>query len=187
VGRRWSGSGAHGASEPAQATQRLITIVFAALVLATAGGLILAQRLKHSPTAVQSFRVSPSFDPVGGGARTLEQISFKTAHHGMLTVTVVDSAGNATATLAHDLRWPAYRTLCLAWNGRRGTGHLELVDGAPVTSPLGRCREAPIIAPPSGAMAAPGEYRVRVEVHGHAPAVLSPTAFLLTREARSRR
>ena len=160
--------------------QRLITLVFAFLVLATVGGLFLAQRLKHAPTAAQDFRVASSFDPARPGPAGIEQISFKTAHGGLLSVTVIDTAGGTVATLAHNLRWPAYHTLCLAWNGRRGSARTRIVDGAMLTGPLGRCREAPVVVQPTGKIAPPGEYRVRVEVRGHGPAVLSPNWFSLT-------
>jgi len=172
--------GSRTGGEPAAALQRLIALVFGALVLATLGGAFLAQRLKHAPTAVQSFRLAASFDPSAGGARALEQISFRPAHHGLLTVSIVDSSGDSVATLVRGLRWPGYRTLCLAWNGRRGVGRIKLVDGAPTTRPLGRCREAPVIAAPIGLLAPPGEYRARVEVRGRGPAVLSPSSFTLS-------
>lgn len=160
--------------------QFLITLVFAALVLATIGGVFLAQRLKHAPTAAQDFRVASSFDPARPGVAGIEQISFKTAHGGLLSVTVIDTAGATVATLARNLRWPAYHTLCLAWNGRRGAARPRIVDGALLTGPLGRCREAPLVVQPTGKIAPAGEYRVRVDVRGHGPAVLSPSWFTLT-------
>ncbi len=166
---------------PSDATQLLITLVFAALVVATLGGAFLAQALKHAPTAVQGFRVSPSFEPAASGPHALEQISFRTAHAGALEVTIINASGESVATLVHGLRWRAYLRLCLSWNGRRGASRLDIEDGAPFTRPQGSCSEAPVFTPPSGPIVPAGDYRVRVVVHGHGPIVLSPSSFSLER------
>jgi hypothetical protein len=156
---------------------RLAVAVFAALVLATIGGLFAAQSLKHAPSAVQGFLLAPSFRP----ASAPEAISFRTSRRDAVTVVIVGSAGETVATLVRDLPWQAYLRLCLEWNGRRGDGGVLRRHGAPVLRPLGRCQEAPALVPPAGSPAPAGEYRVRVSLAREGATVLSPASFSLLR------
>jgi hypothetical protein len=149
--------------------------VFAALVLACFAAFILTQRLKHTPTAVQHFQLTPVFSPTPAGHIKEELISFKLAHAEAVTVTIIDSAGNTVATLVRDRQVARYKQFSLRWNGRLGTAHSYAVrsgkDGTTIVTPA--------IA---GGPAAAGEYRVRVSLREQRRAVLSPSGFTLVRK-----
>jgi hypothetical protein len=149
-------------------------VVFAALVVACLAAFVITQRLKHTPTAVQSFKLTPIFAPVPAGHIKAERISFKLANAEGVTVTVLDASERAVATLVRD--WPVarYKQFSLRWNGREGTPRARTVaagpDGTTIVTPLN-----------TGAAAPAGEYHVRVYLHEQRRAVLSPTGFTLAR------
>jgi hypothetical protein len=157
--------------------RRAAAVVFALLVVATIGGLFLAQRIKHTPTSVQGFRLEPSsFSPAAAGGAT-ERVSFRTSANDAVAVTIVSSGGETVATLVRNLAWPRYLRLCLAWNGRRGAG--GVLRAAPVRSAAGICPAEPAFALPSGRLAPAGDYRVRVSLRRQRHSVLSPVSFAL--------
>jgi hypothetical protein len=145
--------------------------VFALLVLACFAALLVTQRLKHTPTTVQAFKLTPVFSPTSGGELKEEHISFKLAKADVATVTIVSSSGEEVATLLRNLQVPRYKQLSLRWNGRRGEAHgyavLRRRDGYATLLPANRGRRAPA-----------GEYRVQVSLRSHRP-VLSPRSFTL--------
>jgi hypothetical protein len=165
---------ADGREADGPATDRLARIVFALLVLACFAAFILTQRLKHTPTAVQSFELTPFFSPTPSGHIKEEQISFKPAHAERITVTILDSAEHAVATLVRDHAVARYKQFSLRWNGRMGTARSYTVAGGP---------EGTTIVTPvnTGSPAPAGEYRVRVTLHEQNRSVLSPTGFTLVR------
>ncbi len=148
--------------------------VFAALVIACLAAFVVTQRLKHTPTAVQSFKLTPIFAPVPTGHIKEERISFKLANAERVTVTIVDADERTVATLVRD--WPVrrYKQFSLRWNGREGTAHIKTraagPDGTTIVTPID-----------TGAPAPAGEYRVRVYLHEERRAVLSPCGFTLAR------
>jgi hypothetical protein len=148
--------------------------VFAALVLACLAAFVITQRLKHTPTAVQSFKLTPIFAPVPAGHIKAERISFKLANAERVTVTIVDSDERILATLVRDRPVVKYKQFSLRWNGREGTAHIKTVaagpDGTTIVTPLN-----------TGVPAPAGEYHVRVYLHEQRRAVLSPTGFTLVR------
>jgi len=148
--------------------------VFAALVVACLVAFVITQRLKHTPTAVQSFKLTPVFSPTPTGHIKAERISFKLANAEAVTVTVLDSDERTVATLVRDRPVARYKQFSLRWNGREGTAHIETVaagpDGTTIVTPLN-----------AGAPAPAGEYHVRVYLHEQRRAVLSPTGFMLAR------
>lgn len=169
-------------------------VVFGGLVLATCLGLFLAQHLKHSPTTVHSFRVSPAaFAPATGagpqatrGELTatkpgLAQLSFQTDSSHAVTVAIVNSAGESVATLVRDLAWRPYLRLCLAWNGRRGEGHVSSLPAAAASTATvtgaAVCERSPVIDLPRGSLVASGDYRVSVDIAGAGHPVLSASTF----------
>jgi hypothetical protein len=135
---------------------RLGKIVFALLVLACFAAFFVTQRLKHTPTAVQLFKLTPIFSPTPTGHVKEERISFKLANAEEVTVTVVDAAGNTVATLAHEEPVARYKQFKLRWNG-----HLETIA--------------------NGALAPAGEYRVHVHLLKQRRWVYSPRSFTLVR------
>jgi hypothetical protein len=154
---------------------RLAQIVFAALVLACLGAFVLTQRLKHTPTAVQSFKLTPIFSPNPTGHIKEERISFKLASADEVTVTILDGEGDRVATLVHDQPVARYKQFSLRWNGRYGNARAHKTfpdaDGTTVVVPANTGRPAPA-----------GEYRVQVALYKQHRSVLSPGGFTLVRK-----
>ena len=154
------------------AGERLARVVFALLVLACFAAFLITQRLKHTPTAVQEFKLTNVLAPAANGESKEEHIAFKLARADDVTVTIESSAGNEVATLVRDLPTPRYRILSLRWNGREGVAHgyatLRRADGYTTLLPANRGRLAPA-----------GEYRVRVSLREQGHSVQSPRDFTL--------
>jgi hypothetical protein len=149
-------------------------VVFALLVVACFVAFFLTQHLKHTPTAVQLFKLTPRFSPTPSGHIKQERISFRLARADEATVSIVDSAGAEVAWLLHDHPVQRYKQLSLRWSGRLGTAHgYALVPG-----PNGRSAIQPRL---TGALAPAGEYRVRVTLREQDRSVLSPRSFTLVR------
>jgi hypothetical protein len=148
--------------------------VFALLVAACFAAFFVTQRLKHTPTIVQRFELTPFFSPTPSGHVKLEEISFKLSHADHVTVTIVDSSGSDIATLVRDSSVPRYKQFSLRWNGHlgvaRGYTFLTTASGRSVLLPGNR-----------GHLAAAGEYRVRVRLRHERREVLSPRSFTLVR------
>jgi hypothetical protein len=160
--------------EASPAADRLGQIVFALLVLACFAAFFVTQRLKHTPTAVQRFQLTPIFSPTPAGHIKEESISFKLAQAERVTVTIVDSAENTVATLVSDRQVPRYKQFSLRWNGRSGEAHrhrtLSGADGTTIVIPTNTGTPAPA-----------GDYRVRVRLREQQRSVLSPSSFTLVR------
>jgi hypothetical protein len=150
------------------------SVVFALLVAACFAAFFVTQRLKHTPTLVQRFELTPVFSPVSTAHVKLEAISFKLAHTEAVTVTIVDAAGNDVATLVRDHPLTRYKQFSLRWNGRLGVAHgyalTSTASGRPVLVPSNRGRLAPA-----------GEYRVRLSLRTQRRTLLSPRSFTLVR------
>ncbi len=149
--------------------------MFALLVLACFAAFVITQRLKHTPTAVQSFKLTPIFSPNPAGHIKAEKISFKLAKADEVTVTIIDPNGSTVATLVRNRPVVRYKQFSLRWNGRLGearrfTTHLS-ADGTTVVTPLN-----------TGAPAPAGEYRVQVSLHEQHRSVRSPGGFILVRK-----
>ncbi|HWF31220.1 MAG TPA: hypothetical protein VG188_01540 [Solirubrobacteraceae bacterium] len=162
------------ADAPAASADRPARVVFALLVLACFVAFFLTQHLKHTPTAVQSFKLTPYFSPTPAGHIKAERISFKLAQADEVTATIVSASGATIATLLAGVPVARYKQLSLRWNGRTGRAR-KLID---VTGPRG----ARVITPENTGRAAPaGEYRVRVSLRAQQRTVLSPRGFKLVR------
>jgi hypothetical protein len=156
------------------AADRAGRAVFALLVVACFVAFFLTQRLKHTPTAVQMFMLTPLFSPTPAGHIKEERISFRLARADEATVTIEDSAGAQIATLVRRRRLPRYKQFSLRWNGRIGVARAaEVQIGAD-----GRLSVRPRIA---GRLAPAGEYRVRVSLRAQRRSVQSPRSFTLVR------
>jgi hypothetical protein len=132
------------------------------------------QRLKHTPTLVQAFKLTHVIAPASAGESKEEHISFKLAKADEVTVTIESSAGETVATLVRDLPVARYKALSLRWNGRRGISHrygvLRRADGYTTLLPANR-----------GQLAPAGEYLVRVSLREESRSVPSPRDFKLVR------
>jgi hypothetical protein len=146
--------------------------VFAALVLACFAAFFLTQHLKHTPTVVQLFKLTPRFSPTPAGHIKQERISFRLARADDATVTIVDASGATVATLLRDHEVARYKQFSLRWTGRLGTAR----GYALVAGPNGRLALVPKLA---GPLAMAGEYRVRVTLRAQHRTVLSPRSFTL--------
>jgi hypothetical protein len=148
--------------------------VFALLVLACFVAFFLTQHLKHTPTAVQLFKLTPRFSPTPSGHIKQERISFRLARADEVTVSIVDSAGAEVARLLHDHSVQPYKQLSLRWTGRLGAAR----GYALVAGPDGRSAVQPRL---DGPLAPAGVYRVRVTLREQHRTVLSPRSFTLVR------
>ncbi len=146
--------------------------VFAALVVACFAAFAITQHLKHTPTAVQDFKMTPHFYPYAAGGRRVEHLSFRIAKADDVTVTIVDSSERAVATLLLDRPLARYRQLSLQWDGHRG----------PTTTPApaSGTPHDPLIPVGHGPLAPAGEYRMRVSLGRQKRTVLSPRSFTLS-------
>ena len=151
----------------------LIPVVFALLVAACFAAFFLTQRLKHTPTVVQTFQRSPTFSPRSAHrADRQERISFKLARGDDVTVQIVDSNLNVVATLLTDHPTHRYKQLSLRWNGRRG-------DARSYSVLVSSSGHRFLLPRTTGKLAPPGEYRVRVKLRHDGRQVLSPWSFTL--------
>lgn len=143
---------------------RLGAVVFGALALASFAAFFLAQRLKHTPTAVQQLKFDAAFYPQGGGTPAREPISFEIERRDLVTVRILDASGAPIATLARRRPLGAYKPFHLYWNGRRSAS----TGGAA----------------PAGPLAAVGEYRVAVSLARRKVEVRSPSGIELMSQPR---
>jgi hypothetical protein len=151
---------------------RLARVVFALLVVGCFAALLITQRLKHTPTLVQEFKLTNAVAPASSGELKQEHISFKLAKADEVTVTVESSSGETVATLVRNLPVGRYKTLSLRWNGHRGAAHgygmLRRADGYTTLLPRNL-----------GALASPGEYSIRVSLRKEDRSVPSTRTFKL--------
>jgi len=152
--------------------ERLARGVFALLVIACLVALLITQRLKHTPTLVQEFKLTKVIVPGSAGEAKEEHIAFKLAKADEVTVTVENSSGATVATLVRDLPAKRYKIVSLRWNGRRGEAHgytvVRKADGYTTLVPRN-----------GGPIAAPGEYTVRVSLRREDRSIPSSRAFKL--------
>jgi hypothetical protein len=164
-----------GASSERGAAEALARAVFAVLVLACIAAFFLTQHLKHLPTAVESFKLTPVFSPYPRGHIKDEAMSFDLLHADEATVTIIDTAGNVVATLVRDRPLARFESFSLRWNGRRGSAtryqHLETAAG-----------HAILLALCAGPIAPAGEYRVAVTLRRQHKTLRSPDSFTLVGE-----
>jgi hypothetical protein len=150
----------------------LARVVFALLVVACFAAFFVTQRLKHTPTVIQRFELTPRFSPSRRGHLKHEAISFKLANADEVTVMIVDSSGDVVATLVRDHPVSRYKQFSLRWNGRRGTARRF----GTLTTESGRAVLVPVTI---GRLAPPGEYHVRVILRTQNRTVNLPRSFTL--------
>jgi hypothetical protein len=155
-----------------EASERLARIVFALLVVGCFAAFIVTQRLKHTPTLVQEFKMDPTFTPGVAGPHKVEAVSFELTKADRVTVTVVSSSGDDVATLVRGRPVARYKRLSLRWSGREGVAHGYTV----LTSPHGY---KSLLATLRGPLAPPGEYHIRVSLIEQKRMIPSNRAFEL--------
>jgi hypothetical protein len=158
--------------ESAPGVEPLAGVVFALLVLACLLAFFLTQRLKHTPTVVQRFELTPRFAPRTAGPLAQEAISFKLARADRVTVAIEDATGDVVATLVRDYPVARYKQFSLRWNGRVGHSRRTHLTHTAAGHEI-------LVVLSSGRLAPPGEYRVRVTLRAQARTVRSPRVFTL--------
>ena len=101
---------------------RVAGFVFAALVLATFAAFFVAQRLKSTPGVVGEFRRSPFFSPNHDGRFDRATVRFEIRKRDRVTLTIVDSDGDAVRELIGGRTFLPYREIRARWDGRDGDG-----------------------------------------------------------------
>jgi hypothetical protein len=152
--------------------ERAARATFGLLVVACFAAFFLTQRLKHTPTVVQRFELTPRFEPTPAGLNKEERISFRLAHSEAATVTIENTADARVATLVIDKQLERYKQFSLRWNGHEGVARSFAIS----TAPNGHETYVPDNA---GPLAPAGEYRVRVYVRAQHRSVQSPRTFTL--------
>ncbi len=149
--------------------QRLARVVFAVLVVACFVAFVLTQRLKHTPTPVQEFKMDETFTPTRipaaacrgrvpsrlvNSSERIEFLAFKIAQADEVTVEIVDAANHSVAAIVRNLPVERYKPLSLCWNGQLGPTQ-------------------------SGGLAPSGEYRLRVSLRNQGLTRYSTRGFKL--------
>jgi hypothetical protein len=146
--------------------------VFALLVIACFAAFFVTQRLKHTPTVIQRFELTPTLSPTGPAAIREEHLSFKLVHADRVTVAIVDGSEHAVATLVSDHPLARYKQFSLRWNGRRGDAHRYRL----LRSATGHVS---LLPENTGQLAPAGEYRVRVTLRNEGRTLVLPRSFRL--------
>lgn len=132
-------------------SSRFPAVVFTLLVASTFAAFFVAQRLKHDPSPVQTYNQQGRLSPNGDGRLDAERVSFKLTREDEVTVEVLDSRGDAVATLADERRLEAYRQTRFRWDGRTEAGRL----------------------------APDGRYRLRITLRREGRSIVRPDSFVL--------
>jgi hypothetical protein len=101
-------------------TETLRRGVFALLVIATFAAFFVTQRLKHSPTLVESGKAGTYI--TGTRHHRSVAVSFRIKRSDQVTVTVVGPRGDDVATIASDARMTAYKHRRFTWYGFTSAG-----------------------------------------------------------------
>ena len=122
---------------------RLARIVFLALVAATFGAFFVAQRLKGA-TPVVGVRGALFFSPNGDGRKDVTNLVLRMKQSDVVTVDMIDVAGEPVRRLATERRVNPSTVLRLRWDGRTDSG-ARAPDGlyrvrASLTAPLREVR-----------------------------------------------
>jgi len=99
----------------------LARAVFLALVAATFGAFFVAQRLKGAPPVVELQGVR-WFSPNGDGRKDVSDFTLRLRESDVLTVDLIDAAGDPIRRLASARRVQPAQALRLRWDGRTDAG-----------------------------------------------------------------
>lgn len=97
-------------------------VVFAVLAAATVGAFFLAQRVKSTPSVITQFTVTPLCSPNGDGRLDGCRAGFRLKRRDDVTVSVVNSGGDAVATLVSNHALAKKALLRVLWKGRTSSG-----------------------------------------------------------------
>ncbi|HYI81157.1 MAG TPA: N,N-dimethylformamidase beta subunit family domain-containing protein [Thermoleophilaceae bacterium] len=104
-------------------SSRLVRVVFAALVLVTAGAFVLTQVLKTEMPVVLRFSVAPIyFSPNGDGVRDRVRVGFDLSETAEVSFSIIDMDGNDVRELVDDRELAGDKRWRFWWNGRDDNG-----------------------------------------------------------------
>jgi len=102
---------------------RIAQVLFAVLVLATGAALLLAQRIKQQPKAVDARTLTRVFSPNGDGTNDQARFSIRFKRGDDVDLTVLDrKTGREVRDLVVNRHVPANRKFFFAWDGRTDAG-----------------------------------------------------------------
>jgi hypothetical protein len=106
-------------------SSRLVRVVFALLVLVTAGAFVLTQVLKTEMPVVLRFSVAPIyFSPNGDGTRDRVRIGFDLSEPAEVSFSIIDMDGNDVRELVDDRELAGDRRHRFGWDGRDDDGNV---------------------------------------------------------------
>jgi hypothetical protein len=106
-------------------SSRLVRVVFAALVLVTAGAFVLTQVLKTEMPVVLRFSVAPIyFSPNGDGVRDRARVGFDLSETAEVSFSIIDMNGNEVRELVDDRELAGDKRWRFWWNGRDDEGNV---------------------------------------------------------------
>ncbi len=106
-------------------SSRLVRVVFAALVLVTAGAFVITQVLKTEMPVVLRFSVAPIyFSPNGDGVRDRVRVGFDLSETAEVSFSIIDMDGNEVRELADDRELAGDKRWRFWWNGRDDEGNV---------------------------------------------------------------
>ncbi len=104
-------------------SSRLVRVVFAALVLVTAGAFVLTQVLKTEMPVVLRFSVAPIyFSPNGDGVRDRARVGFDLSEKAEVSFSIIDMNGNEVRELVDDRELAGDKRWRFWWDGRDDNG-----------------------------------------------------------------
>ncbi|HEU0018833.1 MAG TPA: FlgD immunoglobulin-like domain containing protein [Thermoleophilaceae bacterium] len=106
-------------------SSRSVRVVFALLVLVTAGAFVVTQVLKTEMPVVLRFSVAPIyFSPNGDGVRDRVRVGFDLSEPAEVSFSIIDVDGNEVRELADDRELAGDRRWRFWWNGRDDDGNV---------------------------------------------------------------
>jgi hypothetical protein len=104
-------------------SSRLVRVVFALLVLVTAGAFVLTQVLKTEMPVVLRFSVAPLyFSPNGDGVHDRARLGFDLSEPAEVSFSIIDMDGNEVRELVDDRELAGDRRWRFGWDGRDDDG-----------------------------------------------------------------
>jgi hypothetical protein len=102
-----------------------VRVLFAVLILATAGAFLASQYLKAEEPLVLRFEREPrSFSPTAPGVPNQARVGFVLREPARVTFSIVNSEGQEERRLVDNRRLPGDEELFFRWNGRDNDGRL---------------------------------------------------------------
>ncbi len=106
-------------------SSRLVRVVFALLVLVTAGAFVLTQVLKTEMPVVLRFAVAPpAFSPNGDGVRDRARIGFDLSEPAEVSFSIIDDDGNEVRELFDERQLAGDTKHRFGWDGRDDDGEV---------------------------------------------------------------